>query len=1073
MRPVKLTMSAFGSYAKETTISFDHLEEGLFLITGDTGSGKTLIFDAIMFALYDDTSGMTRGRDKLRSDFADAGVETFVELEFVLRGEEYTIRRSPSYERPKRRGQGMTTHAAEVEFTYPDGRVVTMIRAVEEEVKELLGLDKSQFRQVAMIAQGEFYELIGTSSSDRSEIFRRLFDTGLYERMQKLFADKWRDAKNEREKLEDRLFHELESIQLPEGEEDAIKRRKELLDAHLLWGVDDFSVELKRIEEEMKEDLRQLGRKKEDAQKKLRRAEIALEQIRKDNTIIDEYEKALAVREQFAASEEAFQRHKKRLEDDERARHMVDPAWNAWQTAKGTVVEERKKVEQSADDVKTVIMTKDEAAKRLTKAKENDSRREELPLKISRLNDELETLKTIAPIEDASEKAKIVLEQLESAHRQHVEESATLEKSIKDIEAELEALIDAEQNLRSAEQQSLAVENDSGQAMRTSRELSGLRAKINNLLEEREEFGKLRVRWENAERAAQTATDMLFRERAGYLASSLQEGDPCPVCGSTEHPKKAKLSEKAHDEATVERLVKEAEEQHKRLDRASVAMEKSIVDARSTLDRLAFTVDALTDKIRERSEAPFEPKMSDPQIDQDDELGMIEERLSHLKKRVVAASDFLLSEKAETDQVLLFTKERADRRKTLANELKTQQGAMADNTKKLRGLTDEMQSKRLEVTDLQGQLNVLKKKVSGRSLDELKEEHLNKSKLLLKLNAEIKEASEAERIASEQLTAAEAAHQANERSLKKAEETREDKEKDFLKALDDALFVSVNDYREKRLRDDERAALREHVAEEEDARKANELDVKRLSREAEGLKRQDVVAETEAVGSMRKEQADLDATHTDKTLRVRQFNERTSEVEKLYGRAVNLAKEEKMLEDIATLASGRHKEAEKISFETFVQTWYFSQVISRANQRFATMTNGRYELRRSDRGVDQRSRTGLDLSVEDLWTAKVRPVSTLSGGEKFQAALAMALGLSDVVSEHAGGVEVDALFIDEGFGGLDDDSLQDAIGVLKDLTVDDRLIGIISHVPMLKQAINQQLSVRIDSEGSSVEWTTY
>jgi exonuclease SbcC len=238
MRPVKLTMSAFGSYAKETTIAFDRLEEGLFLITGNTGSGKTLIFDAIMFALYNDTSGMTRGHDKLRSDFADSDVETFVELEFLLRGETYKIKRSPSYARPKQRGQGMTTRAAEVELTYPDGRAVTMVRAVEEEVKELLGLDKSQFRQVAMIAQGEFYELIGTSSNDRSEIFRRLFDTGLYERIQTLFAEKWRDAKNERERCEDKLFHELGGLQLPDDEEDAANRRNEILESRSLWVIE-------------------------------------------------------------------------------------------------------------------------------------------------------------------------------------------------------------------------------------------------------------------------------------------------------------------------------------------------------------------------------------------------------------------------------------------------------------------------------------------------------------------------------------------------------------------------------------------------------------------------------------------------------------------------------------------------------------------------------------------------------------------------------------------------------------------------------------------------------------------
>ena len=1074
MRPVRLTMSAFGSYAKETTIAFDRLEEGLFLITGNTGSGKTLIFDAIMFALYNDTSGMTRGHDKLRSDFADSDVETFVELEFLLRGETYKIKRSPSYARPKQRGQGMTTKAAEVELTYPDGHAVTMVRAVEEEMKELLGLDKSQFRQVAMIAQGEFYELIGTSSSDRSEIFRRLFDTGLYECIQTLITEKWKDAKNERERCEDKLFHELGGLQLPDSEEDAANKRDEILESRSLWVIEDFSSELKRIGKEMESVLRKLDRDRTDAQAKLRRREIALEKIRRDNETIDAYEKALAMREKLEATEEAYRGLKQRLDDDERAARIVDPAWNAWQIAEKSVADVREKVKQSTEALKKATTEKEKAGERLMKVKERDQERQELPPAISRLADELGILKSMTPIEEASKKAKITLEQLETAYQQHLKRGETLEKTIEDVITEMDALADAEKEWHAAQTRFRDVESDVAQMTAMRETLSDLRKDTEKILDDRKRFDELHLAWKHASQEAQTATEMLFHERAGYLASSLKDGDPCPVCGSTEHPMKATLPEKALDEATVERLQKVADEKREHFDRASAALQKGMAVAKSTLDHFSSEIVVLTEIVERRSGLSFDSKVPARHFENVDEFGAIETELKIFDEHVLTVNAFLSSERALADQAVQSAKGRVDRRAELANELKTQRDALSDNKTKLGALQEERERKRLELAELQARLKELKERVSGRSFDEVQEEFLNKSRVFEELNEEFKGATEAERNASEQFSAVKAAHQSNQASLKNAEETCVDREKDFREALEEAKFVTENDYREKRLRTDERTALRKQVDEEERARQVNKHDLERLSAEAKDLIRQDEETAKAVVDAMRETQVELESAYTDETLRVRQFNDRMKEIEKLLGDAIALAKEESMLGDISKLASGQHREADKISFETFVQTWYFSQVIARANLRYSTMTNGRYKLRRSEGGVDQRSRTGLDLSVEDLWTMKERPVSTLSGGEKFQAALALALGLSDVISEHAGGVEIDALFVDEGFGGLDDDSLQDAIRVLQDLTVDNRMIGIISHVPLLKEAINQQLSVRIvDSEGSFVEWNMF
>jgi len=1071
MRPVRLTMSAFGSYAKETTISFDHLEQGLFLITGNTGSGKTLIFDAIMYALYDDTSGMTRGRNKLRSDFATSDVETFVELEFILRGETYTIKRSPKYMRPKRRGSGMTERQAEVELIYPDGRVETMIRVVEEEVNELLGLDKNQFRQVAMIAQGEFYELIGASSSDRSEIFRRIFDTGLYERMQILFAEKLKEAKNRRERCTDRLFHELESIRLPDDEEDASNRHREILDSRSLWGVEGFPDELKRIAKEMEEAHRELGLKRTAAQERLRRADIALEKMRKENETISEYEKALDVSEQLKASEGAYLERKRRLDDDERGTRVVDPAWNAWQIAKKAVDSDREKVEKSAEALKKAITAKEEAVERLTKMKERETERQELPLEIDRLLAELKTLDSLAKVEAESERANAALRQLEVAHQRHLEQGVTLEKSINDISEKLDTFADAEGELRSAELFVREIEGDVAKVKMMGKMLSSLKGAIEKLFSDRESFAELHAAWDHADREARDASDLLFRERAGYLASTLKDGEPCPVCGSTEHPLKAALSEDAPDEATVERLSKEAEDNRKRLDRASSGLEKGMASAKSTLAHISSEAEGLRGKLERERGLLFDVEVTELSVEGGDELGAIDTEMGNLDAQVSRVRAFLSTQQTAAMQALQSANGRVEQRKALESELKTQRDSLKENAEILRVSQGNLQNKNLELTGLQGRMNEVKQRISGRAFDEVKEDHKNKSALLKELNKAFQGASDAERSASETFLAAETAYRSNKASLAQAKKTCADKEKDFYNKLEQASFVTENDYREKRLRDDERAAMRRKVDEEENARQVNKHDLERLSGEVKGLEKHDLEAETAAVDAMREKQTELDSDYTNETIRVRQFRERMVEIEKLFTDATVLMEEENMLDDLSRLASGRHSDADKITFEMFVQTWYFSQVIRRANQRYEIMTNGRYKLRRSETSGDQRSRTGLDLSVEDLWSANERPVSTLSGGEKFQAALALALGLSDVISEHAGGVQIDALFIDEGFGGLDDDSLQDAIRVLENLTVDTRLIGIISHVALLKQAITQQLSVSIvETEGSSVEW---
>ncbi len=1064
-------MSAFGSYAKETTISFEDVSEGLFLITGDTGSGKTMIFDAIMFALYNDTSGMTRGSDKMRSDFADARVETFVELEFVLRGERFAIRRCPRYERPKLRGQGMTAQAAAVELTYPDGRVETSVTVADEAVKELIGLDKNQFRQVAMLAQGEFYELTGASSSDRSVIFRKLFDTGLYENMQILFYEKFKDAKNKRERLSDTLFHTLSGMELPAEEAEAETKRQEILTARSLWQVSDFLVELDRIDRSMTRALDECRRAEQDARTRLNEVEKALEQLRRENEKWREYEQAIQLRDQLEATAPAFERLKEQLALDDRALRIVDPAYSAWKQSEKSLAAAEADSRRWKSECAAAEERRAEAAGRLSEAKKGEAERGALPLEISRLDDECQTLESIASLRATAAGISREIEEIESERKKLEADREEREASVRSAQDSLDALADTAQELFMAKIERESIEQKQSAAADLLEEAGTLTTRLEDWGRRRDQFMANRLAWERADKEAGEAADLLFLERAGYLARKLTDGEPCPVCGSTEHPRKAVLTEKAPDEEAVKALAAEAAKWRRLVDSESVSVEKESFALQAGFDRLFCQTEALTEDVIDQGEDPCAGTADRPR-GISDPMGSLQAARDQLVRRVGMIQLQLAERFAIADKAVKDVQTRTDRRGNLQRALAVWRDELAGITERTASLSDALESRRMEATSLDGELGALMKRISGSPPEEVRRLRARKADRLEQLTQEYQTASEAERQTSEASAAAWAAYKSSRTRLDEAKENTRKQERRFLEALDKARFISENDYLEHRLRDDEREESRRNFEEETLRREASARDMERLTREVQGFRKRDEQAESRAAASWREKQSALEAARTELTVRARQLSAQVQSIRTIFDQAMTAAEQEKMLEDIADLASGKHREAEKISFETFVQTWYFSQVIDRANHRFSTMTNGRYRLLRSDRGRDQRTRTGLDLSVEDLWTARTRPVSTLSGGEKFQAALAMALGLSDVVSEHAGGVEIDALFIDEGFGGLDEESLQDAIRVLQSLASDHRLIGIISHVPLLRQAIGQQLAVHIDTEGSRASWIT-
>ena len=868
MRPLKLTLSAFGPYAAETVLDLAQLGRGgLYLVTGDTGAGKTTLFDAITYALYDHSSGGVREGAMLRSKYAEPGTPTFVELEFEVRGQRFTVRRNPEYLRPKARGEGFTTEKADACLTYADGRPpVTRAKDVTAAVVDIIGLDYNQFSQIAMIAQGQFTRLLNASTEERSKIFRKLFRTQPYQRLQERLQAENAALTRQREEQSVRIGQLLSGLSWAEGDADGAVLDElaplceaggqaspegvlPLLDALLAGQEQALSAAASaRTEAEAELDkLQQTLGRAEQAEKL--RLELTAAQARQD-----------ALRPVLDAAEA------------EAARHAGDAA------------------------------TLDALAGKLERAKSDLAAFDGL----DSLEKKLSAARDAAALENArAEKRRAALGQLDgelTALEQSLASLGGAEAENVSLEARAEQLARRETALAQLAQ-SLAEGQRRGQAARQAQERYLLA--------------------DGAKERAHALRDHLERAflnaQAGLLAESLTEGSPCPVCGSTHHPKRAVLPAEAPTQARVDAARQSADEADRAAQEASAAAAKAVAadrEAKATLRRDA--------------EALLPERFTSPE-------GPVKLTVSLLKTAL-----------AEESEALHAAQEALD---------KAQKQNAADLAAKARQ-EDERQ-----------------KKTAQRSALEAEARASAAEAAVTALTAQQTEAGEAADLPA-------------------------------LESQRDALTAR-------------RAAL----AAQEKALTARLLP----NRKAADLYRQHAAARAE------------------------------------------LERRWQWVNALASTAGGTLSSKQKIRLEAYIQMNYLDAILVHANTRLMQMTAGQYELERVG-AENQRSQSGLDLGVIDHYNGTRRSVKTLSGGESFKASLALALGLSDEVQSAAGGIRLDTLFLDEGFGSLDDESLEQAIRVLAGLTEGDRLVGIISHVAALKERIDKQVVVKkARSGGSTVE----
>lgn len=891
MKPLNLIMSAFGPYKEKVNIDFTKLgKSGIFLITGDTGAGKTTIFDGISFALFGESSGSHREISTLRSKFADSETETYVELLFSHKGKEYTIIRTPNYLVPKKRGEGYTTKPSDVTLKYDD-KVITGINTVNEEIITILGINSKQFKQISMLAQGEFLKILFANSDERKLIFRKIFDTEIFDLITNKLYEKYKTIKEELESLKTEFITNTKNIVLTDN---TIELDKSKLTKETITNIINMLEKELTLNENKLKSVEETLSKKDNEYKIL---ESNIKKIEENNNRLKEYNNLIDEEKSLKEKESEFKEKNLIIKKNIDILRIVKPI--------------EINIEKYNKDINNI------------------------EFKLKNVNESIENIqKEIEQIKNKEEK----LQELKTIMSNY-ENQKKYEESICDTLNIIEEVLLYYQNKET---------------------------EVKLYDNEYQEYRKLDNKYKEDD-------DRYFRNQAGLIASKLKEDNPCPVCGSKHHPEIAKI------ECNV--LTKE-----------ELDLQKEILEEK-------------TKKIE--------------QIKQN--IASFNSKIDLLNKKLDCK---------EKEQVL----ELKEKNQTRNNKLKF---TISEIIKEFDNIYNYITNSNIDISNFKliDFINDF-----NQSNNKLKEEYQSNKKMYNEFSNTQKELKE-----------------------------KQDKEIDLLnEKVKELGYISLDEYKNNILTQEEISNLESEIKKYENqltTTKTRILEISKLITSKEIIdssKEQEKIKELELeLINIKEEKQNLFSIYSNNTKlknNLKHTNEKLSKCLKNYS----------TYEELYKLSSGNLVKKRKISFEQYVQATYFDMVLQEANTRFNNMTNGRYRLLRKETADSLSAKFALDLDVYDEYNGSKRDVKSLSGGESFKASLSLALGLSDVIQNYSGGINIDAIFIDEGFGSLDAESRELAINTLNTLSNGNKLIGIISHVSELKDRIDKKIIVSKTKDGSVV-----
>lgn len=1026
MKPIHITVSAFGPYSGTMTLDMQAFDgQGLFLITGDTGAGKTSIFDAICFALFGEVSGSQRGADQLRSDFAAPTADTYVKFTFSHGGKVYQIHRTPKYERPKKRGTGTVTQQPNAILTNPDGSTVAGATAVTDAVQQLLGVDCRSFKQISMIAQGEFMKLLTADSQSRAKIIRNVFHTEALVTLQKRIKAEYLTWNRTCEDTRRAVLQYAEGFQLEQETE-----TQEL--SELLPLVQEQNRHDAQTIEQLDEQLRQLRAARTAATEAVIQAETQL-QARK---------KWMAAKQQLTQLEAQLpdmQVQTERLEQARRARDLVQPQWqtyqseqNRWEQLASRAQGQKQRLEQLERQNAALDQARQQAQAMLPQLNL-------LQQEITRLCDAKKQAELWRDKQAQAKKARNSADALQTQHqqtanalqtkRQHIEMLRQQTEDLHDLQMEREAL-------RSAWKEAAQREKLLSSKLGLFAELSDCQDQLDKQQSAYVEQERL---YQTEEQQYRSAELYWMRGQAGILARDLRDHMPCPVCGALEHPHPAQLQVQVPTEQELQTLRENTEHSRAVLQQVS----EQTAAARSR-------VEAASQAVRQAMQELFD----DP---------------DSTREQLMQA---IAQQKTQTGQLLEQGKqisEQVSRMEQIAVQLQTAQQQLPELEWAAQQAEQDYHAADRTAAAIEAEARTVQNALPIRDLAGIDAQLREKQTDYDTQNQRIEQAKNDWETHQRKINSAQEMYQSACTQEQQQKQLAQKAQTAWLEAVHTAGFASGEAYQAALLSPEAfrraeqrcqafsqqlttaRSMEREYAAAVPAGEPADIEQLRQQREQAERMCQEKEQLRTRCAARRESNQALLE-----------RIGQMQSELEQLEQQTA-------ALRELSQTANGELTGKQKLMLEQYVQAAYFERVLQRANLRLRDMTQGRYEMHRRKTAENHRSQSGLDIDVMDYYTGKRRSVKTLSGGESFLGALALALGMSDVIQSYAGGVLVETVFLDEGFGTLDSAALEQAIGVLVRLSGGDRLIGIISHVAELKDRIGRQIVVRRGASGSTAE----
>lgn len=1079
MKPTKLVMQAFGTYAEQTEIDFTQFEEkGLFLICGDTGAGKTTIFDAISYALYGEASGSYRDTKNLKSEYVDKKVESFVDFYFTHQGKDYHVCRKPSFKYTNRNGKP-DEQAEKVIFYQPDGTTLEGAKNIDGTkekpgaIPQLLNMDAGQFMQVAMIAQGEFWKLLNAKTNERTEILRTIFQTDAYKKLElklKNRMDVSFAARKEKEQSISQSFREVkvEPAEISEGisgiltedlAEDSEEQprsvvqricdlQEKLQDSKAVWNIEEMLTLLQAAIGEDTEKAKQKETVLAQAEEELQKLQGTLVSAKDNNAILERYARTKEEREVLESQKGLFEERRIQLDRTKQATYKVKPEYDAW-SAKEHEWERTKQL--ITDGAQTLADCQTRAGMADAKVKETEALRpeaEQCQKIVDKVREEEPRYKEREMLQHELGQIQLQLAAQEQQEEALVTAEQMLQKRIGELQEQQAVWKEEPQQLAQAQAEHDKLLDSQKKTESIAKNLiPAWRRKQQELEEAQREYRENQDAYESAKEAF-THADRLYRANlVGILASDLAEGEPCPVCGATHHEKLATLVEASVTEEQCKEL-KAVEE--KKLD--------AFNQATASASSLRADVQAKGQQIKEEIRGYMTPEF----------IGGVE-ALEELIVSFERQREKLVNTVAQSRERLDTLQQNCEKLREVEAMLARAQGTeMARLAEQRKSLVEERQSLIAKQAASQATLAALQT-LSYPDWEAAMQAGNHALARVNEIQTALDTAAKEKKSADEAVARVQASIATQKQALEQQKSDAQMLKQRLNEKLTACQFASVEEMQaqvatdaeihaeEAKLADYDKkvtevAARLSQLEQEQDARHRTLVDLEQLQQEHTS-KRVQVETLRTALQAI--------------TFRIQNNCEKQQNI-----RAQQVAYEKAKKENdtsyrLYTLVSGQTRNG-KITFEQYIQAAGFDSILQAANRHLLPMSDNQFQLYRQTNAVGKQTNTFLDLEVLDISTGKRRPVGNLSGGESFKASLSLALGLSDTIAENRGGIQMDALFVDEGFGTLDSKSLEETKDALLSMSGENKLVGIISHRDELMD-IPQKLRVTKGRGGSRIQ----